>query len=238
MYRGGMPWSTDSATLNPWILAAFYADNQRERADDPDEMRETVRNGWYMPPTFGVDTYAHPLKDAFWQKRVVDLERIDIPVLTMGSWDDYFPTGTVAQFQRTASRDKMLVMGFTGHNWPGPDFDHSTLTHRWFDHYLKGRPNGISRQVRTNPVHYYSMCGANIGGAPPETSRCPEHDSRNSGFATGPTSRERRVRSSQVPAITARKPMSINPVKDDTTASTTGDSSPATIARINDRATI
>ncbi len=155
MYRGGMPWSTDSAALNPWILAAFYADNQLQRARDPEDVRETVRNGWYRPPTFAVDTYTHPLKDAFWQKWVVDLDRIDIPLLTMGSWDDYFPSGTLAQFQDTASRDKMLVMGFSGHRWPGPDFDYTTLVQRWFDHYLKGRHNGIGRQVKTDPVQYY-----------------------------------------------------------------------------------
>ncbi|HLX43031.1 MAG TPA: CocE/NonD family hydrolase [Bryobacteraceae bacterium] len=89
----------------------------------------------------------------------------DVPMLHVGGWFDIYLRGTIENFERLSELKKSeirLMIGpwthhgntrpFAGDVDFGPDAaitDFDTDFHlRWFDHYLKGMPNGTEKQSR------------------------------------------------------------------------------------------
>ena len=79
-----------------------------------------------------------------------DVEKIDTPMLIVGSWnDDLFEPNQMMEFYEKLDAPKMLYIangwhGFDpglGPRWAGKDI--WDLTRRWFDYWLKGEENGI-----------------------------------------------------------------------------------------------
>jgi len=103
--------------------------------------------------------------------------KIDIPIYNLGGWYDIFSVGTVGNFSflhnhgapGARGRQKLLVGPF-GHGrlegdlaYPGgldlfSVFGAEEL--RWFDHWLKGKENGLAEEP---PVKFYMMASARNG---------------------------------------------------------------------------
>jgi putative CocE/NonD family hydrolase len=127
---------------------------------------------------FWRDWLDHPRYDECWRQMDVRPRWGDmaVPALNMGGWYDLYVSQTFENFnglrQRggsAAARQSQLIVG----PWPhalsastrtgdvdfgaGSLYDLETLERRWFDHWLKGIDNGISRE---GPLRLFIM-GAN-----------------------------------------------------------------------------
>ncbi len=132
--------------------------------DMPDEYAGGCREIWH----YWLD---HHHKDIFdFQKRH---EEVDVPVLHITGWHDrlvltvdHFSGMRVNGRTRAARMAQRLVVGPWSHGSQGPrqvgemDFgksasvDFNGLMVRWFDYWLKGKPNEM---MRTAPVRYFVM---------------------------------------------------------------------------------
>ncbi len=79
-----------------------------------------------------------------------DVERINKPMLIVGSWnDDLFEPNQIMEFYERLNAPKMLYIANglhgldpgLGPRWAGKDI--WDLTRRWFDYWLKGEENGV-----------------------------------------------------------------------------------------------
>lgn len=129
--------------------------------------------------------FRHPHYDDYWKDEDCSLHfaKMNVPCFTIGSWYDFMNQGSIASFQGRQqqggpnSRGKQqLIIGPWLHGrlnkgnrvgdlvypesaaWP----EHEHML-RWFDHWLKGKDNGIDRDP---PVRYYVMGAVNEASAP------------------------------------------------------------------------
>lgn len=124
---------------------------------------------------------ARPVMDEEWKQ--IDLpshiDKINIPIYNVGGWFDIFQNGTLTNFEylqykgADGARGKQKVrVGAFGHMDLGGDLAFteggalggSTGEDeiRWFDHWLKGKDNGIDREP---PVEYFLMASARKGSS-------------------------------------------------------------------------
>ncbi len=129
--------------------------------------------------------FSHPNYDDYWKDEDCSLhfDKMNVPCFTIGSWYDFMNQGSVMSFQGrqhrggTKSRgQQQLLLGPWLHgrlnknnktaeltfpeNATWPEKDHMT---RWFDHYLKGKDNGVEKEAA---VRYYVIGAAQEAGAP------------------------------------------------------------------------
>jgi uncharacterized protein len=93
---------------------------------------------------------SHPLDDPYHRERSPDWSRITVPLLSAGNWGGHglHLRGNIEGFVRAASREKWLEV-HGGEHWTEFYTDYGRgLQRRFFDHYLKGVPNGWERQPR------------------------------------------------------------------------------------------
>ncbi|MFD2499928.1 hypothetical protein ACFSTI_15160 [Rhizorhabdus histidinilytica] len=91
---------------------------------------------------------AHPLIDEYFEARIPDLSRIEVPVLSMGNWGGMgvHLRGNVDGYVRAGSERKWLEMHGLEH-WTEFYTDYGVdLQRRFFDHFLKGIDNGWDRE--------------------------------------------------------------------------------------------
>lgn len=156
LFRGGMLNLADSTVFQAIIYGLWYGPGIQERLADGQGRDRMLANGWVVPETDNLEFYVHPLKDDFWDKWTVALERIDVPILSWGNWDDFFTLGNARMYERVASASKALVMGQDGHSYPGPSFDYRAEAIRWFAYWLRGDlENGVAEDLLLRPVRYY-----------------------------------------------------------------------------------
>lgn len=140
------------AAICPWEgLSDLYRDWSR-----PGGIRETgffamwaraARSG--SGDNFPLDLYAEqgarPLRDDFWDARVPDVSRIEVPALVCGSFSDHnlHSGGSIEAFRRIGSKDKWLYT-HGGGKW-GTYYSTEALAFqaRFFDCFLKGEDNGM-----------------------------------------------------------------------------------------------
>jgi putative CocE/NonD family hydrolase len=106
----------------------------------------------YCPPL--ESSWAHPVRDGYWDDQTAKLQDVTIPVWSWGSPDDLFSLGTEDDYHLFGSKDKMLTFGFASHAGDYPGFDQSKEALRWFDHWLKGIDTGIARDLRERRFRY------------------------------------------------------------------------------------
>lgn len=137
------------AALNPW---EGFSDWYREFAYHGG-IRETcfierasANLNWSTTRTedTAANARAHPLIDAYWQSKALDLEAIDLPTFIVASWSDHglHTRGTLEAYRRMASREKwLLVHGQKKwrHYYDPANVD---LQRAFFDRYLKGDDSG------------------------------------------------------------------------------------------------
>ena len=97
-----------------------------------------------MSENFPADRDQHPLDDAYWEAKRPALERIEVPALVCASWSDHglHTRGSLIGFERIASAQKWLYT-HGGRKWEtfySPEA--REMQRRFFDHFLKGEPNG------------------------------------------------------------------------------------------------
>ena len=93
---------------------------------------------------------AHPLHDAYWASKEVDLEAIETPAYVVASWSDqgFHTRGTLEAFRRISSRQKWLdVHGQK--KWAHYYLAQSQARRRaFFDHFLKQQKTSIGAWPR------------------------------------------------------------------------------------------
>ena len=139
------------AAINPW---EGFSDWYREFA-----YHGGIRETGFVPRgssnlRFGKQRYedtdanvqAHPLYDAYWESKEVDLSAIDIPAFVVGSWADQalHTRGTFEAFRKFSSPDKWLL-GHGRKKWAHYYMPESKEMARvFFDRYLKGVESGLA----------------------------------------------------------------------------------------------
>ena len=90
----------------------------------------------------------HQRRDAFWRHGSVceDFTAIEVPVLAVGGWLDGY-SNAIPRLLAGLSVPRRAVIGPWAHAYPhlgvpGPGYDFLAEVVRWFDHWLKGLPNG------------------------------------------------------------------------------------------------
>ena len=93
----------------------------------------------------------------YWERSInTKYDSIEVPVLHLGGWFDGFSRGTLDNFRGVASRHNRLIMAPCTHKGCGAPFDPGSeyvedapapgpddVVLAWFDHFLKGKDNGI-----------------------------------------------------------------------------------------------
>lgn len=151
------------AALNPW---EGFSDWYREFAfhggirETNFIERATMNLNWSTTRTEDTagNVKAHPLIDAYWHSKALDLDSIDLPTFIVASWSDHglHTRGTLEAYKRIASDQKwLLVHGqkkWRHYYMP----ENVELQRRFFDQFLKGRDTGVLHwppvriQVREN----------------------------------------------------------------------------------------
>jgi predicted acyl esterase len=93
---------------------------------------------------------AHELDDDYYKERSARWDTITVPFLSAGNWggNGLHLRGNVEGFVRAASKQKWLEM-HGGSHWAIFYTDYANeLQRRFFDHFLKGEPNGWGAQPR------------------------------------------------------------------------------------------
>lgn len=93
----------------------------------------------------GANARAHPLIDAYWQSKALDLEAIDLPTFVVASWSDHglHTRGTLEAYKRISSDQKwLLVHGQKKwRHFYAPE--NVELQRQFFDHFLKGTDDAV-----------------------------------------------------------------------------------------------
>ena len=92
----------------------------------------------------------HALNDEYWQSRMPDWSRVDVPILSAANWggQGLHPRGNFEGFVRAASKNKWLEAHGIEH-WTHFYTDYGRkLQLRFFDHFLHGKKNGWNRQPK------------------------------------------------------------------------------------------
>jgi len=116
---------------------------------------------------------SHPSYDPFWSYYNAEevVERVSVPALHVGGWQDIFAKGTIQSFVtrqtsggKGARGNQKLIMKWSPHgpdvspdfSWPKSRFDVrvSHEVRRFFDYWLKGIENGVMDEPAVN---YYAV---------------------------------------------------------------------------------
>ena len=98
----------------------------------------------------GQDHLEHPLIDDYWEARIPDPSKIEVPLLSAGNWGGagLHLRGNVEGFVRAGTEDKWLEIHGLEH-WTHFYTDYGVdLQKRFFGHFLKGENTGWAEQPR------------------------------------------------------------------------------------------
>ena len=155
-YHGGIlsqfgdTWYRDTVTL-------------RQHGRGTRDFRSRINGAWCTGPEtlteeelcanrcdLGQDLVDHPLIDRYWQERMPDFSRINVPLLSAGNWGGVglHPRGNMEGFLDAASKQKWLEIHGLDH------FTHfyteygMDMQKRFFGHFLKGEDTGWAKQPK------------------------------------------------------------------------------------------
>lgn len=131
--------------------------------------------------------FRHPTYDEYWQQEdcARHIDKMDVPCFTIGSWFDFMNVGSIESFRgrqhrggpNSRGKQQLLIGPWLHGGYLGKDtnlvgelafpktakFAAEEHLLRWFDHWLKGKDNGIERDAA---VRYYVMGAAGEPDAP------------------------------------------------------------------------
>jgi predicted acyl esterase len=119
-----------------YVLPVFYGDRFVARLDGRLERGVWTITRWWWEPD------VTPTAD--WEAKRPGLERIEVPALVCASWSDHglHTRGSLEGFERIASAQKWLYT-HGGRKWERfYASEMREVQRRFFDHFLKGEPNG------------------------------------------------------------------------------------------------
>ncbi len=133
------------------IMLAFQS-----RPLDPQIVGPSWRERWLERiatlPFFPALWLAHPRYDDYWKHGSVceDFAAITCPVLAIGGWADAY-TNAVPRLLEGLTVPRLGIIGPWGHIYPhdgvpGPAIGYLQEAVRWWDHWLKGRDDGIMNE--------------------------------------------------------------------------------------------
>jgi predicted acyl esterase len=124
--RGGMP---DTGFAQQLQDGSFFGKGQKE-----DILAEVEK---------------YPMVNELWQDKIPEFEKITVPAYVVASYSNTLHTaGTFRAWRRIASEEKWLRI-HNGQEWPDYyDPENVEDLRRFFDHYLKGEPNGWEQTPR------------------------------------------------------------------------------------------
>ena len=89
----------------------------------------------------------HPLRDAYWLSKAIDLAAIEVPAFVVAGWGDHglHTRGTLEGFKRIASKQKWLEVH--GQKKWRHFYQPASVAKQqaFFDHFLKGADSGVTR---------------------------------------------------------------------------------------------
>lgn len=106
----------------------------------------------------------HPTYDKFWQERTVQVERIDVPVFSIGLWSklDLHLTGNISGYLGAQGTKKLLITGASNLFSAVAEFakpeTHERLLLPFYERYLKGHASAYEQR----PNVEYFVRGANV----------------------------------------------------------------------------
>lgn len=131
-------WGSFMIAMN--LMPPMYQDLEGRWFHVWKERLETIQPPYIFP------WQEHPHYDEFWQSKAIATERIQVPTFLIGGWRDLFPEGMVHAYEQISAPRKLL-MGPWMHTLPDlspfAKVDYLEQMLRWWDHWLKGEPNGI-----------------------------------------------------------------------------------------------
>lgn len=98
----------------------------------------------------------HEHKDAYWEGRDIDVERIDVPTFGVSGWRDGYPQTTL-EYADVIDAPTRLLLGPWRHIMPhrgresAVDFRSQVV--EWLDHFCKGETNGALDHA---PIEYWT----------------------------------------------------------------------------------
>ena len=135
----------------------------RQHGKGANGYRSRINGDWISgPPTlteeelaanrtdYGRDILDHPLFDDYWQARMPDYSKIDVPLLSAGNWGGVglHPRGNFEGYLNAASKQKWLeVHGLDHFTHFYSDYG-MDLQKRFFDYFLKGEQNGWEQRPK------------------------------------------------------------------------------------------
>ncbi|MGH3266701.1 MAG: CocE/NonD family hydrolase, partial [Trebonia sp.] len=144
------------AAINPWEgLSDRYRDMSYHGGIPEDRFGPMWRSRRVPYSTGRVeDTVAmyadHPLFDEYWESKVPDLARVQVPAFVVASWSDQglHARGTIEGFKRIGSEHKWLLV----HGRKKWQFyyrpESVELQRQFFDRFLRGAPNAVDSWPR------------------------------------------------------------------------------------------
>ena len=114
-----------------------------------DEWRQTWRDRLERTPPYIEAWLAHQRRDEFWRQGSVceDYGAIECPVYMVGGWTDSY-RNAILRFLAGSPGPRKGLIGPWAHDYPedgapGPAIGFLQEAVRWWDHWLKGRDNGV-----------------------------------------------------------------------------------------------
>ena len=171
VYRNG---NFTQGVAGLWSAEIFYPLSEKQHAADKwmeevvpsrpavEAPRDQFKDAW----TSYSDYIRHPEKsDPYWQQDYYENLRtahrsVDVPVLWIARWHDFFLEGTLEKFEELPSRDQSLLLIQPGQhaglttdlNYENVDFTEFATTLSWLNHHLKGE--ALPKDLRSNVIYY------------------------------------------------------------------------------------
>jgi putative CocE/NonD family hydrolase len=83
----------------------------------------------------------HPDCDAYWQEKIIDVSKIEVPAFVIGGWNDALHDGAMRAYEALPAPKRLLV-GPWAHlspdDTPFEGYDYPLEMCRWFDQWLRG----------------------------------------------------------------------------------------------------
>lgn len=132
----------------------------KSRPPDPHMVGDDWRAMWierleHLEPLVGLILQNQAYGD-FWRERAVsDFKRIQCPVYAVSGWADASYVGAVFQTVKSVDVPWKALVGPWGHRFaytgmPGPAIGYLQECLRWFDHWLRGKDNGIMDEPKVH----------------------------------------------------------------------------------------
>jgi predicted acyl esterase len=107
---------------------------------------KTVGNG--RSEDIGAMADTHPLLDAYWESKLSDLEKIDVPAYMTIAYTTQHTRGAIEAFNRIASKEKWLRVRTSEASSDIYEDENVADMRLFFDRYLKGAANGWTKTPR------------------------------------------------------------------------------------------